>query len=40
MEKLNVLKDLIKIAEVLESNDKILLANEINFTITKNKIQI
>jgi hypothetical protein len=35
MEKLNVLKDLIKIAEVLESNDKILLANEINFTITK-----
>jgi hypothetical protein len=35
MEKLNVLKNLIKIAEVLESNDKILLANQINFTITK-----
>ena len=35
MEKLNVLKDLIKIAEVLESNDKMLLANQINFTITK-----
>jgi hypothetical protein len=32
MNKVNVLKDLIKIAEVLESNDRVLLANEINFS--------
>ena len=35
MEKLNVLKDLIKIAEVLEVNDQILLANSINLTINR-----
>ena len=35
MEKVNILKELIKVAETLEANDKILYANEINFTITK-----
>ena len=35
MNRVTILKDLVKIAEVLESNDKMLLANQINFTITK-----
>ena len=35
MDKINIIKDLIKIAETFENNDKVLLANEINLTITK-----
>lgn len=35
MNKINIVKDLIKIAETFENNDQILIANEINLTITK-----
>ena len=35
MDKINIIKDLIKIAETFENNDKVLLANRINLTITK-----
>jgi hypothetical protein len=35
MDKLPILRDLIKVAQILEDNEQVLLANEINFTITK-----
>ena len=35
MDKLPILNSLIRVAEILEQNDRVLLANEINFTITK-----
>lgn len=35
MDKINILKELIKVAETFENNNKILLANKINLTITK-----
>lgn len=35
MDKLPIIKNLVKIAEILERSDKVLLANEINYTITK-----
>ena len=35
MDKINIIKDLIKIAETFENNDKVLLANTINLTIAK-----
>lgn len=35
MDKLPIIKNLVKIAEILERSEKVLLANEINYTITK-----
>ena len=35
MNRVTILKDLVKIAEVLEVNDQILLANSINLTINR-----
>ena len=35
MDKINILKELIEVAETFENNNKILLANKINLTITK-----
>ena len=35
MDKINIIKDLIEVAETFENNDKVLLANTINLTIAK-----
>ncbi len=35
MDKLPIIRELVKVAEILDQNDKVLLANEINYTITK-----